>query len=214
MVEVQHHGFSFEKWVRETLFQSYEGTYMQKWDIPPEFNSHIGIPKKFQNLPVSVKSAKYGAPVGLGDVLRQRSIDESFLIIAGFWRQRTSSQKWFEEIGVAHFTAESWTALWGSLELDAIQVIDKEIKNLALPYQTARIKAQAWKRQFADNSNSQIVINPKIDSKRQRRIQCSLPFEVFWEFVGRKPNPKDAPSLYGHPFENPIISGSRSFNRD
>jgi hypothetical protein len=214
MVEVQYHGFSFEKWVRDTLFQGYTGNYMQKWDIPPDINFHRRIPEELRNLPVSVKAAKYGSPIALGDVLRQRSIDTPFVMIVGFWRQRTSSQKWFEEIGVAHFTVESWNALWGSLSLDAIQKIDTQIKSLALPYQTARTQAQNWKQQYANNSNSQIVINPKIDSKRQRRIQCSMPFDVFWRFAGRKPSPHDAPLLYGFPFKNPVISGSRSFNQE
>jgi len=45
MVEVQHHGFSFEKWVRNTLFQGYCGNYMQKWDIPPRNKSTREYPE-------------------------------------------------------------------------------------------------------------------------------------------------------------------------
>jgi hypothetical protein len=33
MVEVQAHGFGFEKWVRSRFFSDYEGNYMQKWDV-------------------------------------------------------------------------------------------------------------------------------------------------------------------------------------
>lgn len=71
MVEVQYHGFSSEKWVRSTLFGGCEGSYMQKWDVPPEVNSHPSIPEYLRNLPVSVKTARYGSPIVLGDVLRQ-----------------------------------------------------------------------------------------------------------------------------------------------
>ena len=63
MVEVQRHGFSFEKWVRDSLFGEYEGNYMQKWDIPPDRNQHELIPSDFWNIPVSVKTAKYGSEI-------------------------------------------------------------------------------------------------------------------------------------------------------
>ncbi|HEY5793254.1 MAG TPA: hypothetical protein VIS74_08145 [Chthoniobacterales bacterium] len=214
MVEVQIHGFSFERWVRGTLFEGYSGNYMQKWDIPPDFNQHESIPEQFRNIPVSVKSAKYGSPIGLGDILRQRVIYQPFLMIAGFWRQRTPSEKWIEDIGAAFFDPAQWNGLWGGLTSEGIQVIDAQIKDLGTPYTVARELAQQWKRRLADTSGSAVVVNPKIDSKRQRRIQCSLPFRTFWEAAGRKPTVCESPALFGFEFENPILSGARTFNQD
>jgi len=138
MVEVQFHGFTFEKWVRDTFFDGYEGNYMQKWDIPPDKNSQLCIPSGYRNIPVSVKTAKYGSPIGLGDVRRQRSIDMPFVIIVGFWKQRTPFEKWFEEIGVALFTVPVWSGLWGALTIEEISEIDSRIKDLTLPYAIAR----------------------------------------------------------------------------
>jgi len=214
MVEVQYHGFTFEKWVRDTFFNGYEGSYMQKWDIPPGINKSEGVPKEYQNVPVSVKTAKYGSPIGLGDVRRQRSIDVPFLMVVGFWKQRTPSEKWFEEIGVAYFSVSGWNSLWADLSLEEISQIDSQIKDMGLSYAKARELAQEWKSNFTLKSGGELVINPKIDSKTQRRIQCSLPFSTFWRFSGRSPLPTDAPSLFGVAFENPVISGSRRFNRD
>lgn len=187
---------------------------MQKWDIPPDKNSDISIPSEYRNIPVSVKTAKYGSPIGLGDVRRQRSIDTSFIMIVGFWKQRNPSEKWFEEIGVAAFTAPVWDNLWGSLTFEEISAIDSRIKDLTLPYATARQTAKDWKNAYVSQAGSEIVINPKIDSKSQRRIQCSIPFSTFWRVAGRAPLPTDYPSLFGVPFENPVVSGSRTFNRD
>lgn len=76
MVEVQAHGFSFEKWVRDHFFSGYIGNYMQKWDVPAEQNASDAVPAAFRNLPVSIKTAKIGSPIGLGDVLRQRQIND------------------------------------------------------------------------------------------------------------------------------------------
>ena len=211
MVEVQAHGFSFEKWVRDHFFGGYSGTYMQKWDVPPDQNLHPAVPEQFHHLPISIKTAKLGSPVGLGDVLRQRQINQDFLMIVGFWEQRTKSEKWIVDIGCAHFLAKDWQILWGQLTLAEIQQVDGVVKNMGEHYSTVRAKAQQWKRQPVVGSST-LVINPKIDSKTQRRIQCSLPFRMFWNTVGRDSQKQDNPDLWGHVFPNPIKSSARTFN--
>jgi hypothetical protein len=211
MVEVQAHGFSFEKWVRDHFFSAYQGTYMQKWDVPPDRNVDVSVPEKFHNLPVSIKTAKLGSPIGLGDVLRQRQIDHDFLMIVGFWEQRTATEKWIVDIGCAAIDSKAWRGLWGQLTLAEISSIDNVVKNLHEHYSVARAKAQQWKVKPAVQTST-LVINPKIDSKTQRRIQCSLPHTTFWNFAGRTPARQDFPDLWGHVFPNPIKSSARTFH--
>jgi len=212
MVEVQAHGFGFEKWVRNHFFSGYTGTYMQKWDVAPDHNKSESVPIQFRGLPVSVKTTKMGSPIGLGDVLRQRQIDHDFLMIVGFWEQRTKTDKWIVDIGCVAFNSASWQSLWGQLTLAEIQQIDDVVKNLKTHYSVVRAEARVWKNRTSVGTST-IVINPKIDSRKQRRIQCSLPYSTFWKFVGRNPNPLDCPELWGHVFPNPIKSSARTFNR-
>ena len=211
MVEVQGHGFTFEKWVRDTFFSGYVGNYMAKWDVPAEANRDELVPLAWRQLPVSIKTAKFGSPIGLGDVLRQRQIDVPFLMIAGFWRQRTPEEKWIEEIGVAAFPSAAWAALWGDLSLEHLRALDLVVKDLSQHYREVRRHARAWKKTTAQVGTSGFVLNPKIDSKSQRRVQCSLPFGVFWQAVGRAPAPSDDPKLFEVSFPNPIRSSARSF---
>lgn len=213
MVEVQFHGFSFEKWVRENLFEGYTGNYMQEWDIPPDYNRHPAISENMRGIPVSVKSAKYGSPIGLGDINRQRAINQPFLMIVGFWKQRTPTEKWIEEIGCALFLPVEWNSLWGALDAIRIREIDLLIKDHSISFEQARQKAKEWKKEVAAPSDCHFVVNPKIDSKSQRRIQCSLPFREFWNAVGREPSVSDCPMLFDHKFSNPIVSKPRKFNR-
>lgn len=214
MVEVQFHGFTFEKRVRDTFFNGYVGNYMQKWDIPPEINKSEQIPQEYQNVAVSVKSAKYGSPIGLGDARRQRTIDIPFLMIVGFWKQINPSEKWFVEIGVALFNVSDWNDLWGGLNIEEISKIDSQIKDMRPSYSEGRALAKSWKHNCVLKSGCKLVINPKIDSKTQRRIQCSIPFSTFWQFCGHTPSSTDAPRLFGVAFKNPVISEARRFNRD
>jgi hypothetical protein len=213
MVEVQSHGFFFENWIRENFFEQYAGGYVQKWDIPQEFNRHKLVPTHLHDIEVSVKTAKYGSPIDLGDVLRQRMIGKPFLMIVGFWRQRTPFEKWFEDIGWVKFTPAEWNDLWGTLDMAQLLEIDRIVKDRSLHYSDVRQQAKAWKTNVANNSGSQIVINPKIDSKAQRRIQCSIPFSVFWKYAGRSASIQDHPELFGFRFKNPHLSSARTFNR-
>jgi hypothetical protein len=212
MVEVQSHGFTFEKWVRDQFFGGYEGKYHQGWDIPAEYNTQQIIPAEFRHLPVSVKTAKLGSPIGLGDARRQRSIDSSFVMIVGFWKQRSPGEKWFEEIGATVFSQQSWSQLWGNLKLEDIQELDDMIKDLSIPHQQVREKAKKWKRDHFIRSDSEIVINPKIDSKNQRRVQCSLPF-LSWSQLFTDSEPPMA-QLFGQKFENSLISYPRRFSKN
>ncbi len=214
MVEVQNHGLQFEEWVKDTFFGGYSGGYTQKWDIPAERNNGHIVPPDFRGLPVSIKVAQYGSPIGLGDAIRQREINVSFVMIVGFWKQRTDSEKWFEDIGVSKFTAKNWSGLWGAIDKKSLKEIDTRIKNLELHYSEARKLARKWKKETVETSASTIVINPKIDSKKQRRIQCSLPFKVFWNSVGRQSRRTDYPELFGQKFPNPVGSQPRTFNRN
>ena len=211
MTEVHAHGFSFEKWVLDHFFAGYSGTYTQKWDVPKDHNIHPVVPEHFRHLPVSIKTAKTGSPIGLGDVLRQRQIDHDFLMIVGFWEQPTATEKWFVDIGCALFHAAKWQALWGQLTLAEIFTIDAVIKNQGTHYSTVRAEAKNWKRR-ASVQTSTLVINPKIDSKIQRRIQCSLPNKSFWQIVGREPQKCDNPTLWTQVFSNPVKSSARTFN--
>ncbi len=213
MIEVQRHGLEFEIWVRSTFFSSYEGEYGQEWDILAKHNKGRHIPNNLKNLPVSVKTARYGSPIGLGDALRQRRISIPFGMIAGFWEQRGDA-KWFTDIAAVKFTPRSWDKLWGNLKISSLEEIDKQIKNTDLHYTKARQRAKEWKEEAAEQyPDTKIVINPKIDSKKQRRIQCSLPFEIFWNCVGRDARKAEYPELFGKKFPNPIISSPRKFSQ-
>lgn len=211
MPEVQQHGFVFEAWVLDVFFGGYRGEYGQKWDIPAGHNQSSLLPPELRSLPVSVKSIKYGSPIALGDVLRQRTIDTDFLMIVGFWRQENSAEKNIVEIAAVKFSHEDWQALWNNLTLESLQEIDGHIKNFGLHYSRARADVKQWKLR-PEVRNCRLTINPKIDSKAQRRIQCSLPFSLFWKLAGRKPDPSPRPTLFGQIFPNPILSPSRTFN--
>lgn len=184
MSEVQKHGFYFEEWIRDTFFRSYEGIYSQKWDVPPEHNISKLVPAEFRGLPVSIKTTKQGSPVNLGDALRQFQVAQDFVIICGIWRQANREEKHLVAIGAALFRAAAWRDLWSPLKLAELKELDDTVKDRSLTYVEARRRAKQWQAAHKPGSKAGLRINPKIDSKEQRRVQCSLPFATYCGFAG------------------------------
>jgi hypothetical protein len=198
--EVQRHGLVFEQWVRETFFNGYRpASYTQKWDIPATANlAHGGVP-------VNPKAIKYGTAVDLGDALRQHAIDESFLLVLGFWEQR-GTEKHFVNIVAPLVGPEKWRELWGPVTREDLQRLDSLIKDTRRPVEETRRLAREMKN-APPFSQAIIQVNPKIDS-RQRRLQCSLRFADVFKHLAPDADarPQADASLWGVPFPGPIAS--------
>jgi hypothetical protein len=193
MAEVQRHGLDFEDWFRETFTNNaHSGSMTGKWDIlNPSYKSKFAkYVATYRGLPVSIKTCKYGSSINFGDALRQFNNTEDFLLIVGFWL-RAGAKKKFVSVKAAKVTHKVWHQLFaqvitpGELKKDRLsnEEIKKKIEKLDLTikstakYQEARKKAQEEKEMLPP---MEIILNPKIDSKNQRRLQCSLPFQTFW----------------------------------
>lgn len=208
-IEVQGHGFTFETWVRETFFAGYQSdSYTSEWDVNKQSNINYG------GVPVSIKTAKYGNSIGLGDALRQFRISEDFLLITGFRRQEDGNKR-FVNIVAAHITVATWQSLWNPITEADLLKLDSTIKNRELTYEEARVSAQQIKSQ-PPFTKAQMTVNPKIDSKTQRRLQCTLGFSTLFSVIALEAEQLvvDTPKLFGVESMGPISSNPRVFNRN
>ena len=204
--EVQHHGLVFEKWVRDTFFEGYEPPgYTQKWDIPGEINLNHG------GYPVNPKAIKYKTPVGLGDALRQYDIHETFILVIGYWQQE-EDEKRFVNIVAPVITPKTMRALWGDVTRADLERLDTLIKDRSIHYKEVRKQAQAMKRTHPFNTTI-ITLNPNIDSRGQRRLQCSLSFTKVFKHLAPEADREiqDPPELWGEQLTTTVDSKPRSF---
>jgi hypothetical protein len=202
--EVQRHGYVFEKWVRDTFFDGYvPPDYTQKWDIPREINKRHG------GVPCNMKATKHGTPLDLGDALRQFQIDEEFIFIIGYWVQE-GDKKRIVNIIAPRVTPKLYRSLWEPVTLDDLKRLDAVVKDRALDHRAARAAAQKIKN-APPFTKAIITVNPKIDSKSQRRLQCSLSFKNVFKLLAPQadPKPQERPSLFGVPAPGPFWSGPR-----
>ena len=203
--EVQNHGVVFEQWIRDTFFDGYTPeSYTQKWDIPAAAN------KKFGGIPVNPKAIKYKGAVDMGDALRQFDIDEPFWLIIGYWEQRDEIKR-FVNIVAQRIEPDEYRKLWGELERADLERLDAVIKTTA-DYKEARRLAQEIKRE-PKFKTSIITLNPKIDSKGQRRLQCSLSWSRVFKYIAPDADPgvQEKPLLWGVPVDIKVESAPREF---
>ncbi len=212
--EVQLHGLVFEHWVCDEFFSGYRPPgYTQKWDIPADAN-HLPDPT-LAGLPANPKATKYRAPVGLGDALRQYDIAEPFLLILGYWEQPSPDEKVFVKILAPKVDPEIWRKLWGPVTRADLEKLDAVIKDRSLAPAEARRRAQQMKAK-PPFSECIFVLNPKIDSKTQRRLQCSLRYEDVLKYLapGATYAADATPALWGVPFPGSVASQPRAFTRE
>lgn len=193
--ERQRHGVLFEKWIRGTFFGGYTPSgYTQKWDIPAEANERHG------RVPVNPKAAKYGGSVDLGDALRQFDIEEPFLLVIGFWESEGAGRRMVNLCAI-RVEPDAWRALWGALTRGDLERLDALIKDRSRSPDEARKAAQALKRR-PPYRDALMTLNPKIDERGQRRLQCSLRFDVIFERLAPGANRarQEKPSLWGAPW--------------
>ncbi len=130
------------------------------------------------------------------------------MLIVGFWEQ-SGANKNFVAVEAVKITARNWRGLFAPLMEKDLKLLDSTIKNRATDYAEVRKLAKEIKKAFLP---TKMILNPKIDSKIQRRLQCSLPFGVFWNDVVKKASYQNVEcSLFGERVPNPFVSGQRVF---
>jgi hypothetical protein len=197
MVEEQQHGFAFQNRVLELAKKlspdriHHLGAYTGKWDLPPELNPNPQLG------PISIKTAKWNSSICFGDACRQYQIDHIFTLVIGFW-ERVRDEKRIVKIVSVAVKPNVWASLWNPITLTDLMRLDRQIKDKKLTYKEARMLARNALK-APPFSNSIFRVNPKIDSKKQRRLQCSLTQQNFFRHLAPEiiPQKEEAPSLWG-----------------
>ena len=166
----QSHGFIFENRVRVAygLQPNQNDTHIH--DISKE---ELGT-----NENVSIKLTGSDT-IYMGDILRVFNYDfenETHTIIVGKYSQITPEIKQIQKIYKINFTKSLHNYLFGNITFEELQKYDQLVKKI--PHgPVSEIQKNIYKQQKKElitKYNMKLVINPKVDSKQQRRVQCSI----------------------------------------
>jgi hypothetical protein len=171
MTRNQLHGKTFEDFIKACgLFPgSADGgrSVTASFDIEAKFDKQRG-------LPTSIKSTGSDT-VGLSDARRFWQIDEAYRMIVGRYQQE-DGVKVFDQAHEFLLDPLILAELRGDISYEEVKVFHHGLSLDAFPkgsHEEARVWAQAQKEVYVGRGNA-IILNPKIDSKKQRRLQCSV----------------------------------------
>ena len=177
----QSHGLEIEKRLRAE-FQRYTQQWLpDRLPIETEYTARFDVPgyadPEGRGIPTSIKSAKLrhgNALVCLADAPRIADLVNfplTRLLVALYEQQ--GNQKVFHEIREYQVTGPEWDRLLGGVPAEALMAFHQAIRQPDA--EQARRTARQWKQHLAQEFPDALIRwNPKIDSKNQRRLQCSV----------------------------------------
>jgi hypothetical protein len=172
MAESQEHGFKFEEIIKKEklllinkLVEDEIG-YTNEWDVPP----------------VSVKSFKYDSKtIEFGSIERMFKNEINFiLVLIGYSQENNIKTVVFSDALLIN--KQILKSLKKNLTLEDIYFLSNKLKSFSEGYHNeARSWAKEQKKIF--NNKTYFDIRFKIDSKKQRRIQCALKIDVLFDII-------------------------------
>ena len=169
----QEHGFKFENIIREDVFDlPVEKNNIDIHDIPKKKNKYNN------NENCSIKTT-CGTTIYCSDIQRfyNYNFEEKNTIIVVKCKQLQNIKK-IIKIYEINYNAECHRYLFGNLTKKIIEDYVKNVKSIPKNINNKNAKKHfdylVEKKNLETNYKCKIQINPKIDSKEQRRVQCSI----------------------------------------
>jgi hypothetical protein len=180
MSEVQAHGNLFEEQIITNMTGLSKREYEQL--IPNGYTSPLDIHKGVAGslFDASVKVSKNGTDVACGDIIRFYNHVKSgeFKLIVGKFTQQ-GNKKVYEEIYEFEINPDTHKILFGDLDFQAVADFVSYVKAIPEGKEAQLANQAVWKSKRNDiigrcSSKPLFKIDAKIDSKKQRRVQCSV----------------------------------------
>ena len=171
-MEVQAHGNYYE----DLKTKQITGLSKEEYDALKEngYTSGMDIMKGLLSVSdYSIKTTN-GNKIDCGDVLRRRQ-ETDYNLVVGCYSQVGDNKVFYSEY-TFYIRPEHEQKLWGKMNYNQLAEYVDYIKNIPAgreAQQETKTERTVLKNCIEDK-NALIQINPKVDSKKQRRVQCSV----------------------------------------
>lgn len=182
----QAHGLFWDNEIREKVFglkQCKNDT--KKYDIDCYENKF----DENENISIKVSGSNN---IDCGDILRfyDGDFNKKYTIILLRYKQTSDNVKKLHEIIEINYSQQLRDILFGSIPRDVLENYVSIIKSIPAGTVSDEIKQQYKKAKntLQKMYNMKINISPKVDSHKQRRVQCSIPkinelFELYPDVI-------------------------------
>ena len=183
----QNHGKTWEKSILSEVYHLTENEfekigYTDVHDLPAHLNTvdHVNVSIKTSG---SKKTICLGCPVNIFETLESSVPFHMFVIL---YRQNGGVKR-LHEIVKLDLTGQK-SLLFGRVTLDDIKELKRVIHSVPSGRRTTPEEHKSihdLKTKLNTLANGPLIFNPKLDSKNQRRLQCS--FNSFPKFIEEHP---------------------------
>ena len=169
----QSHGLFWDSEIREKIFLLPPCINdCEKFDIPCSKNRFDSKEN------ISIKTSGNNT-IDCGDILRfySRDVEDNKITMILVKYKQINNTKQINEILEIDYSDEFKDILFGSVTKDVLENYVQFVKNIPFGNACNEIKNtyKKLKKEIQEKYNMQINISPKVDSKNQRRVQCSIP---------------------------------------
>ena len=184
-MQSQKHGFVFENCIKETVFGiPYEKNNTDKYDVPCEKNCLNN------NENISIKTTG-GKGIDCSDIIRFYNYDfdkDNKIIVIKYFQ--CGDDKTIKNIYEINYNKECHNLLFGNVPINELIDYVNFVKSIPPGEVSSDIKKdyKEKKKLLQSTYSMKIKISPKVDSKSQRRVQCSIPKfeELLSDFIEYK----------------------------
>lgn len=211
MTSYQQHGFIIEELIKREADRHVKQGVVALPQITTRYTAKFDLPSHRdpygQGTPTSVKTSRFSGQktlVFLSDAVRIAGLCEVPLmrLMVALYEQR-GQEKVFSEIREYLIEGEEWRQIMGGVPVEIVE--DFHLALREPDHRKARVIARQWKEKLADEFPCSMRWNPKIDSKNQRRLQCSVRLEDIEAAIVDKSRIR----VFGEAFKQPASSSPR-----
>jgi hypothetical protein len=201
--ESQAHGFKFENCVKVEVFKINDKIkYTSKYDIPEEFNTIND-----NNISIKTTKTRY---VGCADIFRFLESDKTEMIII-YYKQIENYKQVIKTYSL-HLTDNFMKSLNGDINKYELNQLNQYIKNIPHGKVSKETKKE-YKNKCKQLSLEYFIVNPKVDSKKQRRVQCTLKLDAILNRKDIKYEIFNGAEYYGKKYIGKFFSPRRKRNK-
>lgn len=176
----QRHGKQFEDILKALLYSG--AADRERSPVKPGVDIEADFDRKL-GLPTSVKASKSCLSIGLADARTWWKMQGPMRMMVACWHQVSAETKEFHEIHEFILHGSMLHDMRVGVSYEQVAHLHDGLKNFPVgQHVPARKWTQAEKSKLP---KCLIILNPKIDSKSQRRLQCSVRMSDLIEFVGQ-----------------------------
>lgn len=178
-MEVQQHGVIFEDIIVRAITGLSKEDYQSK--LTNAYTASMDIEKGIESdTNHSIKTSKEGKSVGCGDILRfvDHCKKTEFIMIVGAWQQVTPEVKKYDCIYEFYINPTHYDILWKKITKEVLEPFVNYVKAIESGKAAQLANRKIWKEHrqniYDTYGRGLCAIDAKIDSKTQRRVQCSF----------------------------------------